>query len=306
MIVDESDMDRALLAGRIAGKALLYGKSLMKPDVRVVEVLDKVEEFIRNNGGEMAFPVQMAINDVAAHFCPGDDDITVFKSTDIIKLDCGVHVDGIIADNALTVIFKEDNERYDELSNIKRASEEALKNAVNYARPGTTLGEIGLIIQETISKYDLSPVKNLSGHGLGKYSVHEPPTIPNFDSRDKHELQENQLIAIEPFATNGHGMIFESSNATIFSQINNKPVRSQITREILRDIQAFQKLPFTARWLTKKHSASKVRYAINDMMNLEILHEYPPLIEVGRGMVAQSEHTVIVREKPIVTTNREE
>ena len=306
MIVNELEMDKAIVAGKIAGKAILYGKSLIVPGAKAVDVLDKVETFIKNNGGSIAFPAQVSLNETAAHFCPLADDTLEFRSTDIIKLDLGVHIDGIIADNAVTIVFKEDNNKYDELSNIKKASEEALHNALKYIHPGITLGELGLIIQETIARYDLSPIRNLSGHGLGKYSVHEDPTIPNFDTRDKRELQENQLIAIEPFATNGHGMIFESSNATLFSILNNKNVRSNMTREVLRDIQKFDKLPFTTRWLTAKHSFSKLRFASNDMKNLGIIHEYPPLIEVGRGMVSQSEHTVIVRENPIITTKREE
>jgi methionyl aminopeptidase len=301
MIIAEEDIDKAKLAGRIASKALTYGNSLIKPGEKIVDVLDKVEEFIKSNGGAMAFPAQVSINEIAAHSCPLADDMTVFKETDIIKLDCGVHVDGFIADNARTIIFK-DNSRYDELNNIKKASEEALKNALSIIKPGATLGEIGLIVQETIAKYDLSPIKNLSGHGLGKYSVHEHPTIPNFDTNDTTELEENHMIAVEPFATNGHGMIFESSNATVFSQHANKPVRSIFAREILRDIQEFKGLPFTTRWLTKKHSAAKVSLAMKELKNAGNIIEYPPLIETKRGLVSQSEHTVIVREHPIITT----
>jgi len=306
MIINEQEKDNAILAGKIAAKAINYGKSIIIPDARVVEVLDKIEKFIKDNGGEIAFPAQVSLNDVAAHYCPLADDTAVFKSTDIIKLDLGVHIDGIIADTAVTVIFKEDNEKYQELSNLKKASEEALNNTIKYIKPGITLGEIGLIIQESIAKYDLSPIKNLSGHGLGKYSVHEKPTIPNFNTGDKHELEDNQLLAVEPFATNGHGMIFESNNATLFSVNGIKGVRSNMTREVLQDLQKFKNLPFTTRWLTSKHSFSKVRYALNDLQNLGIIHSYVPLIEVGKGMVSQSEHTVIVREKPIVTTLREE
>jgi len=306
MIINEEEKDNAILAGKIAAKAITYGKSIIQPGVRMVEVLDQIEKFIKDNGGEIAFPAQIALNDIAAHYCPLADDTYTFKKTDIIKLDLGVHKDGIIADTAVTVIFKEDNEKYEELLNLKKASEEALNNTLKYVRPGLTLGEMGLIIQESIARYDLSPIKNLSGHGLGKYSVHESPTIPNFDTKDKHELQDNQLIAIEPFATNGHGMIFESNNATLFSVNGMKGVRSNMTREVLRDVEQFKHLPFTTRWLTIKHSFSKVRYALNDLQNLGIIHAYDPLVEVGKGMVSQSEHTVIVREKPIITTLRDE
>jgi methionyl aminopeptidase len=306
MIVNEEDITNAILAGKIAAKAISYGKSIIEPGIKMVDALDKIEKFIKDNNGEIAFPAQVSLNEVAAHFCPLADDTTTFESTDMIKLDLGVHINGIIADTAVTIIFKEDNPKYEEFLNLKKASEEALNNTIRFIRPGCTLGEIGLIIQESIAKYDLSPVKNLSGHGLGKYSIHESPTIPNFNTNDKHELQDNQMIAIEPFATNGNGMIFESNNPTLFSLNSIKGVRSTMTREILQDIQSFKKLPFTTRWLTSKHSISKARYGLNDLKNLGIIHDYPPLIETGRGMVSQSEHTVIVRDKPIITTLRDE
>lgn len=306
MILTDEDIDKAKLSGKIASKAITYARSLIKPGVKVVDVLDQVEEFIIQNNGKIAFPTQIAINELAAHFCPLEHDETVIKSTDLVKLDLGVHVDGIIADNAITIIFKEDNDRYAELKTIKEASEEALKNALDIIKPGITLGEIGLMIQETISRYDLSPIKNLSGHGLGKYAVHEPPTVPNFNTNDQKELEENQLIAIEPFATNGHGMVFESSNPTLFSLKKIRPVRSQYARELLSEIKTFHKLPFTTRWLTKKINSGKVRLALSELRNYGIINEYPPLIESKKGIVSQTEHTVIVREKPIITTNRDE
>lgn len=306
MILTNEDIEKAKLAGKIASKAITYGKSIIQPGVKIVDILDKIEEFINKNNGQMAFPAQISINEIAAHFCPLDNDETTIKPYDVVKLDLGVHINGIIADNAITIIFKEDNEKYEELENIKKASEEALKNALNIIKPGITLGEIGLIIQETISKYDLSPIKNLSGHGLGKYSVHEHPTIPNFNTNDKTELEENQIVAIEPFATNGYGMIFESKNPTLFSFSKNRPIRSPYAREVLSEIKKFENLPFTTRWLTKKINPGKVRLGLNELISSGILKGYPPLIESKRGIVSQTEHTVIVRERPIITTEREE
>jgi methionyl aminopeptidase len=120
------------------------------------------------------------------------------------------------------------------------------------------------------------------------------------------ELEENQLIAIEPFATNGHGMVFESANPTLFSLSNIRPVRSPYAREVLTEIKNFDKLPFTTRWLTRKINPRKVRLALTELRTYGVLHEYPPLIESKKGIVSQTEHTVIVREKPIITTARDE
>jgi methionyl aminopeptidase len=305
MILSGEDIDKAKMAGKIASKAIIYGRSLIKPGEKIVDVLDKIEDFIKENGGKPAFPAQVAINEVAAHSCPLQDDTSAFNVQDMIKLDLGVHMDGIIADNAITILFK-DNPQYESLLNIKKASEEALANVLKIVAPGRALGEMGLIIQETIERYELSPVKNLSGHGLGKYSVHESPTVPNFNTNDKTELEENQLIAIEPFSTNGAGKIYESSNPTVYSLNSIKPVRHNYTRDILKEIKDFNGLPFTTRWLTRKNSAAKVSFALTELRNLGAIHSYPPLIEMRRGIVSQSEHTVIVRENPIITTNRDE
>ena len=304
MILKPDEIDNAVLAGKIAGKAIVYGRSLIKPDACVVDVLDQIEAFIEQQGAKMAFPAQVSMNDVAAHYCPAADDPRIFTSTDIIKLDLGVHVDGIIADNAITIVF--DSEKRNELLRIRQASHDALKNALKMMTPGTRIGDIGLMIQETIGHYDLSPIRNLSGHGLGKFKVHESPTIPNVNTGEKNVLQEGQLVAVEPFATNGQGVIYESMHATLFSINVLKPVRNQITRDVLQDIKSFQGLPFTTRWLTKKHSVAKVRFALNDLKNNGILQEYPPLVEMGHGMVSQTEHTVIVRDKPLITTLRDE
>ncbi len=310
MILTQEEIEYAKQAGKIAGQAIEYGKKLIQPGSDLVECLDKIELFItektQDNNGGIAFPAQISFNDAAAHFCPLQDEKIIINSTDILKLDLGVHINGIIGDTAATIIFEKDNQKYEELLNLKKASEDALQNTLNIIKTGVTLGEIGLIIQESIAKYDLSPIKNLSGHGLGKYSVHEPPTVPNFNTQDKTELQENQLIAIEPFATSGHGMIYESSNATLFGLVNQKPVRNNFTRDILKDIQKFKGLPFTTRWLTKKHSLAKIRFAFNEMKNNGMIHEYPPLVETKHCLVSQAEHTVIVKEKPIITTKMDD
>ncbi len=306
MILNEDGVEKAKLAGQIAAKTILYGKTLVKPGEKLVDVLDAVEAYAIKQGAQLAFPAQLSLNNIAAHACSLADDPTVFKETDLIKLDLGVHIDGYIADNALTIVF-EKNERFEELHRIQRASKEALANALKTIAPGVKLGEVGLIIQETIAKYDLSPIRNLSGHGLGHFAIHESPNIPNFHTHDKTELQENQHIAVEPFATNGHGMIYETTHATVFSApVKRAAIRSQYARELHAELMSFNGLPFTTRWLTRKMSPAKVQLGLSELKKLGLIHEYPPLLETGHGLVAQSEHTVIVRDTPIVTTKRDD
>ena len=293
--MDKETIEKYKKAGNIAAQARDYGCSLIKPDVRVVDVCDKVEAKILELGGEIAFPAQISINDFAAHFCPEKDDPIAFKEGDLAKLDVGVHIDGYIGDTAKTVDLGDNKE-------LVKASEEALEAALKLVKPGITLGELGTAIQKVITSKGFSPIKNLSGHGLGHYNIHTSPTIPNFNTNDDTELEDGMAIAIEPFATNGQGAIYESGNPTIFTLITERSVRNRMTREILKDIQKYNGLPFCTRWLQKKHSLGKIRFALKEMRQLDMLQEHPPLPDKAHGMVSQAEHTIIVLDKPIVTT----
>ena len=288
-------MDKYIKAGKIASEAREYGKSLIRVGASLLDVSDKIEEKIIELGGKLAFPAQISLNDFAAHNCADPDDETTFKEGDICKLDIGVHIDGFVADTACTIDLGDNKE-------LVQASAEALNNALDMIRPGVTLGEIGGVIHDSISKYDLTPITNLSGHGVGKFLIHGPPTIPNYNTNDNTQLEEDQVIAVEPFATNGAGMIYESDKANIFSLIEKKPVRSPITRDILKEIEKFNGLPFTTRWLTKKLPLFKVNFALRELLQAGAIRKYPPLPDRSHGLVSQAEHTVIVRDKPIITT----
>ncbi len=293
--MEKEILDKYIKAGKIAREAREYGKSLIKIGASLLEVSDKIEKKIFELGGKLAFPTQISINDVAAHNCAEPDDKTLFKKDDLCKLDLGVHIDGYVADTAVTVDLGDNK-------NLVKASEDALNEALKIIKPGITLGEIGEVIKNAISKYGFAPVKNLSGHGLSRFVIHGPPTIPNFNTHDNTKLKEDQVIAIEPFATNGVGMIYESEKANIFSLVEKKPVRSPITRAILKEIETFEGLPFTTRWLTKKFPLFKVNFALRELLQIEAIKKYPPLPEKNHGLVSQTEHTIIVKDKPIITT----
>ncbi|MBN1275530.1 type II methionyl aminopeptidase [Candidatus Woesearchaeota archaeon] len=286
-------------AGIIAQTALLEGAKHIKPGASMREVLDTIEDRIKKRGAGIAFPAQISLNNIAAHYCPTDEEEVLFKEGDLAKLDIGVHINGRIADNALTINLGSHDD-------LVKASKEALATALKIIRPGTTLGSIGKAIQETIQSYDLQPIRNLSGHGLGPYQVHAPPSVPNVDTQDATELREGQVIAVEPFATDGKGAIYESSNPTIYTLVAPKPTRSPFTRDVLKTIQSYQGLPFTTRWLTRIHGHGKTRYALNELARLGALHEHPPLPEQGGGLVSQHEHSVIVQDKPLIFTRLDE
>lgn len=291
----EEELEKWRQAGRVSAQALEYGISIIRKGASVLEVCDKVDAKIIELGAKPSFPSQISLNDVAAHFCPEADDKTVLEDQ-IVKLDVGACVDGFLGDTAATVDLSGSN------AELVKASRDALDAAIKVVAPGVKLREIGSVIKEAISSFGFSPVVNLSGHGIGRFQVHTVPTIPNFENGDDTELYVGQIIAIEPFATNGSGAIYESSNPSVFMEIAKKPVRDATTRQVLAEIQSYEGLPFTTRWLTRKFPVFKVGFALRQLSSLGIIQQFPPLVEKHHGMVSQAEHTVLVGDKPVILT----
>ena len=284
-----------LKAGKIAAEALKYGASLIKPGASWIEIADKIEKKIVDLGGGIAFPAQMSLNDVAAHFIPGLGEDIILKD-EIICLDVGAHVNGAIADNACTIDLSGKH------AELVKASREALDEAIKLVKPGVEVRKIGEKIHEIITSYGFSPVRNLCGHGVGPYQIHTIPSLPNFDNGNTTKLEKDQVIAIEPFASTGAGLIYESGEPTVFELANKKPVRSMITRQVLKEIEGFKGLPFTLRWLTKKFGEPKVKFALREMRQMKMLREHPSLVDKNHGLVSQAEHTMIVKDKTVITT----
>jgi len=282
-------------ACKISAQALAYGKLLIKKGNNLLDVTKKTDEKIISLGGEIAFPSQISMDQIAAHFCPTKNNNPVFDNQ-IVKLDVGAHINGFIGDNACTVDLSGEN------NELVNASRDALNNAIKIIKPGITLAELGRTIQQTITNFGFSPVRNLSGHGLGKFEVHTNPTVPNYDNGDETEIKKGDIFAMEPFATNGHGIVIETSNPSVFSFVQKKPVRDMTTRQILKEIENYKGLPFAKWWLEEKFPLFRVNLALRQLENLGIIKGYPPLSERDNGLVSQAEHTILVDEKAIVLT----
>ncbi len=277
-------LEKYLEAGKIAKQVREEAVKLIKPGVKLLDVAEFVESRIRELGGKPAFPCNISVNSDAAHFTPKANDERVFKEGDIVKLDIGVHVDGYIADTAVTVDLG-DHE------NLVKAAEEALRKAIEVVHAGVNTAEISNAIYETITEFGFKPVFNLTGHGLDHYLAHAPPTIYNFRVEKGVELKEGMVIAIEPFVTNGVGKVTERGECEIYSLIALKPVRMRQARVLVEEIlKKYKTLPFAKRWV----KVSEIILA--KLVREGILRAYPVLTEVSKGLVSQAEHTVIVEE----------
>ena len=273
-------------AGKISAEALEYGKSLIKKGNSLLDATEKIENKIFALGGKPAFPVQISCDGIAAHFCALEDDATIFENQ-IVCLDLGVHVNGAIGDNAYTIDLS------GKYSDLAAAAQKALEEALKIVAVGTELRQIGKTIQDTIKSYGFNPVRNLSGHGLGLYDIHTSPTLPNIDNGDKTKLAENMTFAIEPFSTTGAGIVGEKGHPTVFMLQQKRNVRSPIAREVLKEIENYEGLPFAERWLQKKFGA-KSGFALRELNQFGIIRQFPPLVETSKGIVAQAEHSVLI------------
>ncbi len=290
-------LDKYRGAGRILAEVREEAKEKIKEGVLLLVVAEFVENSIREKGGEPAFPCNISRNEEAAHATPSIDDKTVFGK-DIVKLDIGTHIDGYIGDSAVTVDLSGDND------GLVKASEAALNEAIKIIRDGVSTVEIGEVIENTIREQGYKPVVNLTGHGLMRYNSHAPPTIPNVKYEHGVILRENDVVAIEPFATDaqGAGKVVESGNADIYSLIKAKPVRLREAKKLLEEIKKYQGLPFAKRWLPRE----RLDLALRTLENTKgVLRDYPVLREEEKGLISQAEHTIIVKEDGCeVTTKR--
>lgn len=278
-------------AGKVSREALEYARSMVKPGIKLLEIAESIESFMKDRGCQMSFPVNLSINEVAAHYTPEYQDPATVPEGAVIKVDLGARKDVYLTDCAITISFS------DKYAKLVEASEKALDNAISMVKAGRAVNEIGREIDKVAKSYGLNPIKNLGGHGIEQEELHASIFIPNYDNGDATELEEGQVIAIEPFMTTGEGFVTDGEHLQIFQKISNRLPRSQEARTVSEFItQNFLTYPFAMRWLINgtKMSEFQVRRGIADLINMEALEAFPVLVEKTNGIVSQSEKELIV------------
>lgn len=287
--MDPDILEKYHQAGKIAKEARDFGIKLIEEDRSILEAVNEIENLIVKRGARVAFPVNIAIDDIAAHYTPRHDDTKLtFQRGNLVKLDVGAHIDGYIADTAVTVEVSTRN-----WQELIKASEEALQVAIDMIKPRINLGQIGKAVSQTITQYGFKPISNLTGHSLEQYKLHAGISIPNVEEYYPERVEEGHVLAIEPFATDGAGVVKGYKMSNIYRFVKDRPITNKDAALILEKIKRYRKsLPFSERWCTRY--LPNPNKALFKLVQARVITMYPILKDKGSGMVSQAEHSVIV------------
>jgi len=281
-------------AGQITARLRSQVPGIVSERMKVVDLCEKVEEAVFKMGGRPAFPCNVGIGSVAAHYTSSLDDMSTIPAGSIVKVDFGVEVSGYVADSAITVSFSP------EYQPMILAAEEALRVAVENVKSHVRARDIGGAIEKCISRYGYRPIRNLTGHKIERYSLHTGKAIPNVSKLDGSVLEEGEVYAIEPFVTSAdaEGTVQDGGGPFIFKLSKEKGARSEEATRLLRHImKRYRTLPFAYRWLERSYPSSSLRAAMHELLSSRCITSYPVLVESSGKPVAQAEHTVIVEKQ---------
>lgn len=296
--MDTEAREHYVRSGKVIQKARKKARKIATPGTNLKVIAEEVEAVVENEGLKPAFPVNMSINEEAAHYTPGVDEERVLKEDDVLKIDIGAQSNGYIADTALTV---NPSGKHDEMI---EAVEEVLQKALAFVEPGVTVGEFGRYVQNQIPE-EYEPVRNLTGHYLEQHTQHAGVSVPNVENTSQHEFKKGDAVAIEPFITNGSGKVKNGKPGNIYLLETERNVRGRTERQLMKKIKSYEGLPFTTRWINGY--GGKEKMAMRKLVRNGVVKSYDVLKDTNDGIVAQAEHTVLVgvdNGENIVTTRR--
>ncbi|MDR0334507.1 MAG: type II methionyl aminopeptidase [Methanomassiliicoccaceae archaeon] len=281
-------------AGAIAAQALRIGMDMVSENVKLYDVAEEVESYIRKNGAKPAFPCNLSINEVAAHYTPSVGDRSRFEIGDVVKVDVGAHIDGWVGDTAGTVEVGTRSFRKMIESSVK-----ARDAVMEFIGAGVPVNEIGTAVDATIRQDGFRPIANLTGHEIKKFNLHSGLSIPNVNDSNRTQIKPGMIIAVEPFATNGQGMIKTARPGNIYKIAPERPIADRELKSFYDDISnEFVSFPFCERWCPQP----KAGQMLNKLLRHGLVTMYAQLAEVKKGCVTQSEHTVYVGGNGTVIT----
>ena len=297
---DEEALEKFRRSGKILRETREEIKHFVREGMPIIKICEKAERLIREKGGKPAFPCNVSINEIAAHYTSPPNDDRKIPEKSVVKVDIGVHVDGYVTDTAITVCFNP------EYVSLVETAEQALKTAINNIHPGMHTSKLGAMIEKTIKSRGFKPISNLTGHQVGRYLVHAGASLPNVSHLSFSKIKLGEVYAIEPFVTlpNAVGKVENDEEVTIFRFLKHKSLKNPYAKQLLKHIEEnFRTLPFAERWLRGAVPKEHYREAFRELLSSKALMGYPIFIEASRKPVAQAEHTVLmVKDGCVVLT----
>ena len=293
MSVPQEELQKYQQAGKIAREIRLEIKKTLKEGMPIIDICEKVEGMTRQKGAKPAFPCNVSINDVAAHYTSPIDDKQIIPEKSVVKVDIGVHVEGYIADTATTICF---DPEYDDMVDT---AEQALARAVEILRPGLTVARFGSEIQKSIKTRGYKPISNLTGHLIRRYIIHAGKSLPNSFNLSVARIKEGEIYGVEPFVTvqDASARVENIKQQCIFRYQKNKSLKNPLAKKMLGHIRKnFLTLPFTERWLTKFSSSDEYRSAFSELLKSKAVMGYPVFVEASKKTVAQAEYTILIEK----------
>lgn len=269
-------------AGLIAGKIRRIFENRINEGLKVLELCEAIEGEIENLGGKPAFPCNVGINEIAAHYTATPKDATIIPPGALVKIDYGVHLEGYIVDTAFSVALSNTDRKLVEEAN--RALEEVKRKI----KVGDKISRVGEIVNGIAKESGFLVISNLHGHEINRFNLHAGLSIPNIPNKSNIRFENGMVTAIEPFFTYnfGKGYVEETQTALIFKLASLNKVPEDLKKY-------FHSLPFCERWITKRQldygSIRKVP-----------LVKYKVLVEAGSAPVAQRETTFMFIDDKVI------
>ena len=225
MIIRKSaaEIEGMARAGTLLAETLALVGEHLEPGVTMRELDRIADEYLAANGatptskGYKGFPAALCIspNSMVVHGIPGD---YAAREGDLISLDLGVTLNGLVADSAVTFPVGEISSEAQRLLDV---CQEALAAGIDHARPGSHLSDISHAVQVVVEDAGFSVVRSLVGHGVGR-SYHEDPQIPNYGPPGRGPvLQEGMTLAIEPMITAGEPDVYVHADEWSISSVDD-------------------------------------------------------------------------------------
>jgi methionyl aminopeptidase len=290
---DQEALEKFRFSGKILRESREELKPLIQENMLVLDICEKAESLIRKKGGKPAFPCNVSINEITAHYTSPPNDKTKVPENSLVKVDMGVHVDGYVTDTAFSVCFNPEN------NIMVSAAKAGLQAAIDTIHADMSTAKIGTIIEKTIRNKGFRPISNLTGHSVGRYLIHAGTSIPNVQQFTFKKIKEGQIYAIEPFVTflDADGRVENYPKKTIFRLVKNKKMKNPYAQKMLKHIDKnLRTLPFSERWLKNIVPSNQHKQAFNLLLKSKAIFGYPVLIEASRKTVSQAEHTVLIKK----------